>query len=319
MTLRAIFVLSLALFATPVWAQAAKTAEDPVIARVNGTDIHRSALFEAIQGLPPQAQQQPDIGQKVLNNLVLTTLASQAARAAKMQDDPEVKKRLAAAQNEVIANVYMQRIAEKGITDQKLHADYDKFVKSAPPREEISARHILLTNEADAKAAIEELKKGADFAKLAGEKTTDPTGKTSGGDLGYFTKDEMVPEFADAAFKLKKGEYTQTPVKTQFGWHVIKVEDRRTAPPPSFDQVKPQLANQVGREVVNAKLKELETKAKIEIFNLDGSKPGAAPAPAAGAPAGAPTGAPAAAGAPTLAPATAPQAAPPTLSPATKQ
>ncbi|HEX7967838.1 MAG TPA: peptidylprolyl isomerase, partial [Stellaceae bacterium] len=199
---------------------------------------------------------------------------------------------------------------EKSVTDQKLHARYDKFVKEAPPREDVHARHILVGSEDEAKAVIAELKKGGDFAKIAQEKTTDPSGKTSGGDLGYFTKEDMVPEFADAAFKLKPGEITQTPVKTQFGWHVIKVEDRRQAKPPTFEQIKPRLANEVSRELVGDKLNELKTAAKIEVFNLDGSKPGGAPPPAA-------PGA-LAPGAPTLAPGTAPQPAPPTLAPETK-
>jgi peptidyl-prolyl cis-trans isomerase C len=228
-------------------------------------------------------------------------------------------------EDQVIAQSYVEKLVEKSATDAVLKARYDKFVKEAPPREEVHARHILLANEADAKAVIEELKKGGDFAKLAQEKSTDPAGKTSGGDLGYFTKEEMVPEFADTAFKLKPGEITQAPVHTQFGWHVIKLEDRRAAKPPTFDQLKPQLVRDVGREVFEKKLNELKTAAKIEVFNADGSKPGAPP-PAASAPAPAPALTPGedAPPIPTLSPATAPPTlAPetsraPTLAPATK-
>ena len=322
MTLRAILALSLALLAAPVWAQAAKPAKpvaagDPVVARVNGAELHRSDVIEIMRTLPPQLQQQPPdkLYPMVLDQMVGTMLVSQAGRKTKLQDDPTVKKRVALVQDQIIADAYVQRLIEKNVTDQKLHARYDKFVKDAPPREEVKARHILLASEDEAKAVIAQLKSGADFSKLASEKTTDPAGKTSGGDLGYFTKDEMVPEFAEAAFKLKNGEFTETPVKSQFGWHVIKVEDRRTAKPPSFDQIKPQLANQISRELVGDKVKELKTAAKIEVYNLDGSKPGGAPPQAtpatpAPSPASPDLGAP---GVPTLAPETAP-----TLSPATK-
>jgi peptidyl-prolyl cis-trans isomerase C len=324
MTLRAILALCFALLAAPAWAQAAKPAKpaaaanDPVVARVNGTELHRSDAVELMRSLPPQLQKQPPdkLYPMVLDQMVGTLLVSQAGRKSKLQDDPIVKKRLALAQDQIIADAYVQRLLAKSVTDDKLHARYDKIVNETPEREEVKARHILLPTEEEAKAVIVQLKGGADFAKLAGEKTTDPAGKASGGDLGYFTKDEMVPEFADAAFKLKNGEYTETPVKSQFGWHVIKVEDRRTAKPPSFDQMKPRLANDVSREIVSEKIKELKVAAKIDVYNPDGSKVGAAPPPAAAPASDAP-----AAGAPTLAPETAPGAAPegtPTLAPETK-
>jgi peptidyl-prolyl cis-trans isomerase C len=316
MTTRAIIALALALFAFPVWAQGTKRpadapgatvpAGDPVVARVNGFELHRSDVEEAARGLPPQARQQPadKLYAALLDQMVGTELVAQAARKAKVQDDPRTKRRLALIQDQVMAQIYVDKMIQKDMSEAKLKARYDKFVKDAPPREEVNARHILLANEADAKAVIDQLKKGGDFAALASEKSTDPAGKTSGGDLGWFTKEQMVPEFADAAFKLKKGEITETPVKTQFGWHVIKLEDRRTA--------KPQLADEIARDLIGEKMKELRTTAKIEVFNADGSKPGAAPAPAAPA-ANAPAIAP---DAPTLSPATAPDA--PTAPPATK-
>lgn len=316
MTLRAILALALVLCTGPVWAQGAKPAAapaaagDPVVARVNGYELHRSDVEEAARGLPPQARQQPPdkIYIALLDQMIATTLVAQAARKSKIQDDPRAKRHLALVQDQVMAQIYVDKLIAGGINEQKLKAKYDKFMKDAPPREEVNARHILLANEADAKAAVEELKKGADFATLASQKSTDPAGKTSGGDLGWFTRDQMVPEFADAAFKLKKGEVTDQPVKTQFGWHVIKLEDRRMAKPPSFEQMRAQLADELAREIVAERMKELKTAARIEVFNADGSKPGAPPAPA---PAPAPAIAP---DAPTLAPAT----APPTLAPATK-
>lgn len=315
MTLRATLALALALLAVPAWAQPAKpVAKDPVVARVNGFDIYRSDVEDALRNLPPEARQQPveKLYNAVLDNMIGTTLVAQAARRAKVQDDPAVKRALGLVQDQVLSQLYFQRLVEKSVTEAKLKAAYDKYVKTAPPREEVNARHILLPTEAEAKAVIEQLKKGADFAALAKEKSADPAGRASGGELGWFTKDEMVPEIADAAFKLKKGEFTATPVKTQFGWHVVKVEDRRKAAPPTFEQIRPQLFSQLAREVAAEKMKELKTAAKVEVFNPDGTKPGAPPAAAPGhsqAPAPALGGAPAAPqpGVPVLAPATKPK------------
>jgi peptidyl-prolyl cis-trans isomerase C len=318
MTLRVTLALALMLLAGPAWAQAAKPTppaivSDPVVARVNGVELHRSDIEEAARGLPPQARQQPPdkLYMALLDQMIATTLLAQTARKAKFQDDAEVKHQLQLVQDRVLAQLYVNRLVTKSISEQKLKAEYDKYVKDAPPREEVNARHILLASEADAKAVIEQLKKGADFAALAKEKSTDPAGKTSGGDLGWFTKDQMVPEFADAAFKLKKGEFTETPVKTQFGWHVIKLEDRRMASAPSFEQMKPQLTDMFVHETVAAKLKEVRPGAKIEVFNADGSPPGTRPAPVS-APVpnlsgtGVP-GAPPAPDAPVLSPATKPK------------
>lgn len=311
--------LLLAVMATPGWAQqkpAAATAgaSDPVVARVNGAILHRSDVLMAQRNLAPQYQQAPieQIYQPLLQHMIGDILLTQAARKAKFTDDPQLKQRLAQIENEFIAQAYGASLARPEITEAKLRDAYNTYVKNAPPREEINARHILVATEAEAKDIIEQLKKGADFATLAKEKTTDPSGKASGGDLGYFTKDDMVPEFAAAAFALKKGEYSQTPVKTQFGWHVIKVEDRREQKPGTYEQVAPQIAGQMSQQIVGKKVEELRSAAKIEVFALNGGPlgpaPGAAPPPASQAPvltppegtAGAPSGVP------TLSPATAP-------------
>jgi peptidyl-prolyl cis-trans isomerase C len=318
MTLRAIFTLVLTLLATPLWAQATKPAvvNDPVVARVNGFELHRSDIEEAARGLPPQAQkQEPDkLYAAILDQLVATTLVAQAARKSKLQDDPRIKRRLVLIQDQVMAQLYVDDMVRKGMSEQKIKARYDKVIKDVPAREEVNARHILLGSEAEANAVIDQLKKGADFAALAKEKSTDPAGKTSGGDLGWFSKDQMVPEFADVVFKMKKGELTEHPVKTNFGWHVIKLEDRRTAPPPTYDQAKQQLADEIAREMIGEKMKELKTAAKIEVFNGDGSRPSGIPSTSGGAPSQGGGAAPGVA----LPGAAAPEPGVPTLSPATK-
>jgi peptidyl-prolyl cis-trans isomerase C len=152
----------------------------------------------------------------------------------------------------------------------------------------VHARHILVSTEDEAKALIAEIKKGAAFDKLAKEKSTDKASGAEGGDLGWFKKSDMVKEFADAAFNLKKGELTEAPVKTQFGYHVIKVEDRRKAPPPAFEEMADQLKEEMAREAVTAQLDQLRSGAKIEKFAMDGGKPDAAPAAKPAAPAATP-------------------------------
>jgi len=246
--------------------------DDPVVARVNGAELHRSDVLAAQKSLPAQMQQLPieQIYTPLLDQLVTGTLISEAGRQDHLADDPEVKRRLARLEDRVIQEVWVSRIVEKAATDEVLHQRYEQFVKDHPRKEEVSARHILVEKEDDAKAIIAALDKGADFATLAKEKSTDPA-KDNGGDLGFFSREDMVPEFADAAFKLQKGEYTKTPVHSQFGWHVIKVEDRRTAAPPSFEDSKQQLTNELAREVIGAKIKDLRSGAKIEMFALDGS------------------------------------------------
>jgi peptidyl-prolyl cis-trans isomerase C len=143
-----------------------------------------------------------------------------------------------------------------------LHQTYDEAVRSLAGQEEVRARHILVEGEDEAKAILEQLKGGADFATLAKEKSKDP-GAAEGGDLGYFTKDQMVPEFADVAFKMYPGQLSN-PVKTQFGWHVIKVEDRRTKQPPEFDKVKDQIEAFLTRKAQTDFITKLRQNAKIE-------------------------------------------------------
>jgi len=327
---RVLIAASLAmLVAMPAMAQqkAAKPggAEDPVIAKINGQVLHRSDLQLALAGAPPQLQQQPfdKIYPQMLNSMVNAELLAQAGRKAKIDQNQVVKERINAVETQIIAYAYVDSLARAQITDAKVHAAYDQYAKQAPQNEEVHARHILVGSEQEAKDIIEQLKKGADFATLAKDKTTDAPGKADGGDLGYFTRqDAMPPEFLAAAFALKPGEFTQSPVHTQFGWHVIKVEDRRPGKPASFEQAAPALRDQMAQEIAAAKLQELRGQGKIELFGPDGrTLASAAPAPQAPAqqaPAAkeqpvAPTlalpgggvggGAP---GAPTLSPATAP-------------
>ncbi|HYM31270.1 MAG TPA: peptidylprolyl isomerase [Candidatus Cybelea sp.] len=272
-TLSGLFVaLGIAAGAFAQTAAKPASGDDPVVAHFTGGEIHRSEVADIINGLPQQYKSMPAdaLFSAVLTQMVDSRLEVSAADAAKLGDDPEVKKRLSQARDTVLQQSYLVREIEKGMTDQRLKAEYDKMLKDRPPVEEVHARHILVPTEDDAKAVIAELQKGGDFAALAKAKSKDGS-SAEGGDLGYFTKDQMVPEFAEAAFGLKAGEYTKTPVKTQFGWHVIKVDDRRQQPAPSFEDSKEELKGAVARQIQGDIVKTLRAKANVTMFNADGS------------------------------------------------
>lgn len=242
-----------------------------VVARVDGTELHFSDVEAAQQNLPPQAQKMPleQIYPALVDRLVDGMLITEAGRKDHLDQDADVQLRLKRFEDRLIQEAYLNRAIKGAETEDQLKARYQTFIKEKAEREEVHARHILVKTEAEAKAIIAELDKGADFADLANKDSIDTSAK-SGGDLGYFGRDDMVKEFADAAFTLPAGQYTKTPVKTQFGWHVIKVEDRRLKAPPSFEEARQELSQQVARDIVEAKLKELRGAAKIETFGLDG-------------------------------------------------
>jgi peptidyl-prolyl cis-trans isomerase C len=260
-------------------AAAPLRAEDssPVVARANGVDIHESDLAFAEEEI---GGNMPQMGPDQKRDYLITYLAdvivmSQAADQKKVADNPDVQRRLSFDRNRVLMEALLQQAGKAAITDAAMHQVYDDAVKQMPSEQEVHARHILVPTEDEAKAIEAELKKGADFATLAKEKSKDP-GAADGGDLGYFTKDQMVPEFAEAAFKLDKGQISD-PIHTQFGWHIIKVEDKRTKPTPTFDQVKVQLENYVAHRAQAELVDNLRKSAQIE--RLD--KPAPAPDPSA--------------------------------------
>jgi peptidyl-prolyl cis-trans isomerase C len=272
-------------------APAAQPLKDPVVATVNGQPIRLSELEIAQQALPQQYRNMPlqAVFPALLDRIVDSKLVVQEGKKNKVTDDPAFKKRMAFVEDQVLQDFWIQREVARKVTAEKLQQRYEERLKSMPSEEEVHARHILVSTEDEAKAIIADLKKGAAFDKLAKEKSTDKASGAEGGDLGWFKKSDMVKEFADAAFALKKDELTETPVKTQFGYHVIKLEDRRKAPPPAFEELADQLREEMAREAVTAQLDQLRSGAKIEKFNMDGSKAEAAPAkPAAPAAPGRP-------------------------------
>ena len=272
-------VLGLAAAGAIVPVQAADNKADPVVASVNGTEIHRSQVEEAYKqsGIGQQASFEVAYPQ-ILDYVITGRILVNEAHKEKLEDDPAVKAAFREAEDGILAQSYLRRRVDAVVTDAELHKRYEEYVKALPPKEEVHARHILLKTEAEAKKVIAALKKGAKFADEAKAKSIDPSAKQNGGDLGYFTADEMVPEFAKAAFEMKVGEISPKPVKTQFGWHVIQVEDRRAAKPPSFEDAKAQILSHLRNEEAQKVIEALKTGVKIARFNLDGTPMTEAPA-----------------------------------------
>ncbi len=264
--------------------------KDPLIAKVNGTEIHQSDLAVAEEEagqLPPMS---PDAKKDYLVQFVADMiLVSKAAEAQKMADSESFKHRIAFAREKLLMEEMLQSVGKAALTDEAMHKVYDEAVKQMGEVQEVHARHILIraapgdekaskAAEDKIKAIIVRLKKGEDFEKVAKELTEDPSGKANGGDLGYFSKEQMVPEFSDVAFKLEKGQISE-PVKTQFGWHVIKVDDKRVKPMPKFEEVKPQIEQFVTRKAQAELVTSLRASAKIEkMYKTEEPKAPAAPA-----------------------------------------
>ena len=252
-----------ALLSAPIGSSFAQDS-DPVVARVNGVDIHQSDIAfaeEEIGGnMPNMAPEQKR--DYLINYLVDVIVLSQAAEQQKLADRPEVKHRLTLDRNRLLMESLLQDTGRAALSDAAEHQVYDEAIKQAKSEEEVHARHILVPTEDEAKTILAQLKGGADFATVAKEKSKDP-GAADGGDLGYFTKEQMVPEFAAVAFKLDKGQLSD-PVKTQFGWHIIKVEDKRMKPTPTFDQVKGQIENYIAHRAQAQLVEKLRSAANVE-------------------------------------------------------
>ncbi|MFN3349318.1 peptidylprolyl isomerase [Pseudorhodoplanes sp.] len=274
-------VLAAAVFAAafPLTVQA---QTDPVVAKVDGTEIRESDLQAAEDDigaqLPPMA---PDAKKDYLTTYVADMiLVSKAAEAKKLGDTDEFKRKLALARTKLLMEALLQNEAKAAVTDEAMKKVYAEAIKDIGNEQEVSARHILVESEDEAKAIAADLKKGGNFDAIAKEKSKDPGSKDSGGDLGYFSKDQMVPEFAEAAFKLDKGQISD-PVKSQFGWHIIRVDDKRAKQPPAFDQVKDQIENFVQRRAQAELIQKLRAEAKIEKLGEKPADPAAKPNAAA--------------------------------------
>lgn len=271
--MRRLLLAATALAAVSLAAPAGAQPEDPVVAVVNGTQIKRSDLEAAHRQLPEQYRQMPleMLYEPLLDRVIDSQLLLAEAEKQKLAEQPNVQEEIARARDSVLRDSLVQQAIDEGSTKERLDAAYNAL-RTQPgfAFEEVHARHILLGSEEEARAVIEQLQNGADFAALAKEKSTDPSAKSNGGDLGFFRREAMVPEFAEAAFTIEPGTIGKDPVKSQFGWHVIKVEERRQTVP-TFEEKEPELREQVAREIVNQLVADVRSGAKIERFNPDGS------------------------------------------------
>ncbi len=253
--------------AAPAATPAPAPKEDPskVLATVNGENITVGDVDQASSDLDPQFARLPDDQRRLAALAALIDIKTLAAAAEKEKLDqtPEFKQHMAFLRERALHNEYFKDEVADKITDADVRARYDKEIAAMPPQVEVRARHILGKTKAEAEAIIKKLNAGAKFEDLAKENSTDGSA-ANGGDLGYFTQGQMVPEFEKAAFALKPGEYTKEPVKTQFGYHVIQLEDRRTKQPPSFDQVKDQIRSIIMRERYVDTVKKLRATMKID-------------------------------------------------------
>ena len=239
---------------------------DPVVAKVNGAEIRASDLAIAEEDIGGSMAQQPMTPEArreyVTTYIVDMMLVAKAAEDRKLGDGQDFKQRLAYHRNKILMEMLLQSEAKAAVTDAAMHKLYDEATKQMTGEKEVRARHILVETEDEAKAILAELAKGGDFAALAKQKSKDP-GAAEGGDLGYFSREQMVPEFAEVAFKLEKGQLSE-PVKSQFGWHIIKVEDKRAKPAPDFAQVKDQVETYVMRKTQADFITKLREGAKVE-------------------------------------------------------
>jgi peptidyl-prolyl cis-trans isomerase C len=245
--------------------------ENPVVAIVNDIKILRSEIEDARVRLPERLRNVPlqSIYGMLVNSIIDTKLVAAEARKINLQNDEQVRKRLARVEEQVLERFFLTSYIEKRITEAVLADNYEKLIIANSSKEEIQARHILLEKKAQALEVIKELENGADFAEVAKKRSTGPSA-SKGGDLGFFAEGQMVPAFSKAAFAMKKGEITTDPVRTEFGWHIIKVEDRRPLKPLKRAEVEDQLRAAVSQEIGSAYLQKLRQTAIVKRFNLDG-------------------------------------------------
>lgn len=270
----ALFILFSAMAASSAQNKGAK-ATDPVVARVDGTEIRQSDVLAALDNLPPQYAQVPreTLIKAVTEKLIDGTLAANRARAAGLHKDPEYLAARARAELQLLEQLFIQRLVMRRVTERAVRRRYERDRKSLVREKQVRARHILVKTRQAALDIIAELNKGKDFAQMAQQYSTGPS-KTQGGDLGFFKREQMVAPFSKAAFALPKGAFSKTPVQTRFGWHVIKVEDIKAAAPPRFEEVRADLERKMSDEVIEKEMESLRKNAKIKRF-----LPSAAPAP----------------------------------------
>ncbi len=248
--------------------------DNPVVMTIDGEEITRAEVLENFtqsgSQLPP-GMSLDRIFPLLQEQYLVEKLTIDAARERGIdQSNPEVQERLRQALETAIRAEYVAEIGEDAVSDEDVRNAYQNVVANAPATIERRARHILVETQEAANALIIRLEQGADFAELAEENSVGPTAER-GGDLGYFTREQMVPEFSQAAFDLDVGSFTRTPVETQFGFHVILVEDERERAKPAFEEVRDQLRDQLRQAAIQGELQKLRQQVEFEVFDLNGN------------------------------------------------
>jgi peptidyl-prolyl cis-trans isomerase C len=272
---------ALALAALVLAAPAALAQADRPVARIDGLTITERDVQIATEDLAERLAQVPEARRRdfVIEYLGDLKLGARAAERAKVQDAAEFQARLAYIRQKTLLEEFLNREAAKAVNEAAARKLYDETVKGMTPEEEVRARHILVEKEDEAKAALARVRAGEDFAKVSSELSRDPGSKANGGDLGYFTKDRMVPQFGAAAFQLKVGEVS-APVQTQFGWHIIKVEDKRSRALPSFEQVRGEIEDYLKRKAQQDTILALRGQNRLERLDQPAQAPAQTPAQA---------------------------------------
>jgi peptidyl-prolyl cis-trans isomerase C len=257
-------ILAFLLFSI-MFLKATQAQNIPIVANVNNEDISLETMIHAMNELPPEIQSQPFMSyyEDLLERVIDIKLFAQEGKKMKLDEEPSVRAAIDFVIEKVLMQAFLSKYVQENIKEENIKASYNNFIADETSREEIKASHILMDTESEAIDVINMLNDGDDFAELAKNKSTGPSGP-SGGDLGWFKRGQMVPPFEKAAFSLNKNEITQRPVQTQFGWHVIKIFDKRIPEAPSYESMKNKLIQDLERKIVSKKIQDLRNDALIE-------------------------------------------------------
>ena len=257
-------ILAFLLFSI-MFLKATQAQNIPIVANVNNEDISLETMIHAMNELPPEIQSQPFMSyyEDLLERVIDIKLFAQEGKKMKLHEEPSVRAAIDFVIEKVLMQAFLSKYVQENIKEENIKASYNNFIADETSREEVKASHILMDTESEAIDVINMLNDGDDFAQLAKNKSTGPSGP-SGGDLGWFKRGQMVPPFEKAAFSLNKNEITQRPVQTQFGWHVIKIFDKRIPEAPSYESMKNKLIQDLERKIVSKKIQDLRNDALIE-------------------------------------------------------
>lgn len=260
-------VISTTMLVAPL---AAMAQERISVGSVNGSTIYLDEIMAVAQSLPAEYREAglPNLYSQLVDEVANSRLAAEAGRGEGLDGDENIAKAMKLAADRVLAEAYITQKVSAQISDEAIQSAYDTFVADSASREQVTASHILVETEDEAKAIIEQLNDGADFAQLARDKSTGPSGP-NGGSLGAFGRGQMVPAFEAAAFAMPVGSYSADPVQTQFGWHVIQVSDKGVEPAPSLDQMREQITANLSRQSFARVVESLRAGATIEIRSYD--------------------------------------------------